>query len=362
MGLRIKVFFFLFFGTHSLALASVLEGDWDLSGQMVMESRIYQKPSSLTGASSFSIPWMTLDARFVSRDGGELFLQFLGVSPAPVGQNEFQLRQASFFLPQVLGESVDLRAGLLASELSQRLRSYWPVSNVANELDFSLQRWGYQAFSDYGFELFGNLGGDATTLVWGFQMTNGEGRGKPEQGPQKDLQAWIAAEWGSDSAVLAYLMVRRGAYENIPVPQAMKERYVLGVWAQQNRGWSGGLDLFVTSDPVDAINGQVAESVDLTVMGGQRVKGRGVSTLVRYIWSDQQDRLWQIFAKSDLLEPVMEDKDRQVMSQNFGLMFSPRVNVQWVFYHSQTWTGALHNLNTKEQQSWRLALNVDLND
>lgn len=359
MRLRIKVFFALSLGMFSSVQASMLEGDWDLSGQMVMESRIYQKPSSLTGTSSFSIPWMTLDAQFVSRDGGELYLQFLGVSPAPAGQNEFQLRQASFYLPEVLGESVDLRAGLLASELSQRLRPYWPLSNVSRELDFSMQRWGYQAFSDYGFEIFGDFAGSAS---WGFQMTNGEGQGNPEQGPQKDLQVWLAGEWGSDSSVLTYLLARRGAYENIPVPKAMKERLALGVWMQRSVGWSGGIDVFVASDPVDAINGKVAESIDLTDLGGQRVKGRGASTLLRYSWNDSRERLWQAFVKADWLQPVAEDREREIMSQNFGITFSPRINVQWLLYHSQTWTGSLHNLNTKEQQSWRLALNVDLND
>lgn len=363
MRLRIKVFFALFalcfWGFTAVARASILEGDWDLSGQLVMESRIYQKPSSLTGTSSFSIPWMTLDAQFVSRDGGELYLQFVGVSPAPTGTNEFQLRQASFFLPEVLGDQTDLRAGLLASELSQRLRFYWPLNRLANELDFALQRWSYQPFSDYGFEIFGNFGSSGS---WGFQMTNGEGQGKQEQGPQKDLEAWVAGEWGSEDSLLAYLLVRRGGYENIPVPQAMKERLALGVWSQKTLGWSGGLDLFLTSDPVDAINGKVAESIDLTDLGGKRVRGQGVSTLIRYSWKDAKERLWQFFVKSDLLQPVLEDRDRDIVGQNFGLLFSPRVNVQWAFYHSQTLPGPRHNLNTKEQQSWRLALNVDLND
>ncbi len=359
MNLRIKVFLLFTFGIQYFVKASVLEGGWDLSGQVVMESRVYQKPSSLSGTSAFQIPWLTLDARFVSRDGGELFLEVLGISPAPAGTSEFQLRQASFFLPEVLGESVDLRAGLLASELSQRMKAYWPIHRLSNELDFSLQRWNYQAFSDYGFEVFGFFGSFGS---WGFQATNGEGRGTAEKGPQKDLQVWIAAEWGEERTYLVYLQGRRGAYENIPAAQASKERVLLGFWSQMPEGWSAGLDMFATWDPVDAINGLVAESIDLTDLGGKRVHGRGASLAFRYAVFDGHEKLWQVFFKSDWLKPVFADSARDVRSHNFGLLYSPRVNVQWALYNSQTATEPGHNLNNKEQQSWRLALNVDLND
>lgn len=359
MSLRIKIFFIFAMILSVKGRAAVLEGSWDLSGQVVMESRIYQKPSSLNGTSLFQIPWMTLEAHFVSRDSGELFLEFLGISPPPTGTNEFQLRQASFFLPGILGEQVDLRAGLLSSELSQKLKGYWPYNRLSNELDFALQRWNYQPFSDYGFEVFAN---GASGFSWGFQATNGEGRGMPEKGPQKDLQVWIAAEGGQERNYLIFFQARHGAYENIPAPQATKDRVLLGVWTQKSEGWNAGLEAFMTWDPVDAINGLVAEQIDLTDLGGQRVRGQGASFNFRYAFLDSRSNLWQAFVKSDVLRPVAEDRERDLQGLNFGLLFSPRSNIQWALYNSQVATGIRHNINTKEQQSWRLALNVDLND
>lgn len=361
MFFRIKVFFLLLFpvGMPSFSRASVLEGSWDLSGQVVMESRVYQKPSSMNGTSLFQIPWMTLDARFVSRDGGELFLEFLGISPPPVGQNDFVLRQASFYYPAVLGDSVDLRAGLLASELSQRLKNYWPIYRLSNDLDFALQKYNYQPYSDYGFELFGSF---SQNWTWGLQVTNGEGRGVPEKGPQKDLQIFLAGEWGEERSFLVYLQGRRGGYENIPLEQAAKERLALGLWTQNPTGISAGLEGYMTKDPADAVNGIIAEQIDLTALGGQVIQGKGASVHLRYAWEDAQERIWQFFVKSDYLRPVAGDSERDVQGNNFGILYSPRVNVQWALYSSHVFTGQLHNVNTKEQQSWRLALNVDLND
>lgn len=350
---------FVLFSVGERAWTSVLEGEWDFSGQMVFEGRVYQKPSSQSGTSQFSIPWMTLQSRYASRDGGELFLEFLGITPVTAPAQEFSLRQGSFFLPQILGEFTHLRAGLLASELSQKQIPFWPSYYLSRELGFSLERWGYQAFSDYGFEIFGSL---SENWDWGLQLTNGEGRGQPEKGPNKDLQLWASRQWGEAQVHLVYVSVRRGGYENIPSPVSPKERALVGYLLSSPEGLSGGLEIFAVSDPVDAINGQVAESIDLTDLGGQRVNGQGATVLLRYGFVNSAGRPWSLFLKSSHLQPVTTDRNRDVQDLNFGASYSPRESAALVLYHSQISTGSLHNTISKEQQSWRLALNVDLND
>lgn len=366
MSSGIKSFFFnptlfLLFVASGLPThaSESLESSWDFEGQAIFDFRLEQKPSANNGLSTFSLPWLSLSAVREFEDKSELALEVFGATPV-TNSIEIQFRRIALTVAEAVGSSTDLELGLIENGFFEIQSKYWPLRRLSSEMRFPLQRWGYLPDTDYGFQLR-TLLGDKWTL--GFQATNGEGRGQAETGPRKDFSLWMTTEWsGSDDrAWLISLLGVRGAHESVASELASKDRASLAIWSTRFEGWSASLAYDWAADPADAINGKVAEQVNLTSKGGERVQAQGYTGHLRYDWRSPDGKHWSIWTGSERWEPVKGEGDRAIQSSHLGLTYTPRPLLTWAIYNTQTSFANNHSTAPRDQQSWRLSVDFRFN-
>lgn len=356
----IKIFFAGWVVLTGLSLrAQSTERNWDFSGQLLFDWRYFQKPSSVNGSTAFQLPWLSLSAVRQFEDQSELTFEIAGATPT-ANQIEVFFRRVSLRLPEAVAPSTDLEVGLIESGVTEIQRKYWSLSRLATEMDFPFQRWGYLPDTDYGVQIHSLLG-DNWTL--GLEMTNGEGRGMPEQSAHKDLLLWMAVEWSTetDRNWLITLQAARGGYPNVSQQDAAKERAAIGLWTSRHEGPTAHLEYLWASDPADAIDGKVAEQADLTAFGGTRVYAKGYSAHLSYDWQSPDSKRWSVFWRGDRWEPVRDQGNKAIESSHWGLVYGPRRNLQWVIYSAQTRFADQHSNAVRDQQSWRVSVFSEFN-
>lgn len=362
MSRGIKVFFVkfgIFVGLLMLAgpvLADEEPSTWDFDGQLIFDLRYLQKPSANSGMSTFAVPWMSLSAVKEFDDESQLTIEGYGATPTN-GTTEVHFRRVSFRVPEAVGVSTDLEVGLIENGLFDIQSQFWPLRRLATEMQFPLQRWGYLPDTDYGLQ-FHTLLGDNWTI--GLQATNGEGLGQSEAGQRKDLALWMAVEWSGadDRNWLFSLLGVHGSYENIDASLAAKDRASVGLWTSRFEGWSANVEYDWAADPADAINGIVAEGVDLTTHGGERVQAQGYSGHLRYDWRTPEGKKWSVFTRTDHWEPIKGEGDKAITSSQLGLSYSPRPLLTWAIYNTQTAFADNHSTPARDQQSWRASVDL----
>lgn len=373
MHCRIKSFFasalLLTFGGH-YCCAELAEGEdgvaheeasfegaslWTVTGRLTFDYRIPQKPSGQAGISVFQLPWMSLQVDGFLDESSRLIGEVIAESPSAAA-SIVRLRQLSY----QLHEDVDwpiLEVGLFPSAFYRRLDHFWPWRRLASEFDHPFQRWTYLADSDYGLGVFK----ENPQWSWGFQVTNGEGVNQSETGPHKEFSLWAIREWGSvhEREWLLGMQVIRGGYENVGT-NAFKDRATVSLWMQEPAGLSAHLEYNYASDTVDAINGAVANQVDLTPYSGQRMAAIGYGGHLSFAWLEGFNRTWGLFIRGDRWEPVKGAGSRAIDSSHFGLTLQTRRQATWAFYNTQTTFAHEHSKAARDQQSWRFALDLRL--
>lgn len=329
---------------------------WEVQGEAIMDLRLHQKPSSLVGAGTFQLPWINLSFSREFSDGPEFTVEVMSTTPS-TGTTDINLRQVAVLIPEVLGRSTDLQVGLIGNALFASEQRFYSYRRLANEFGFQLQRYGYLPDTDYGFQLETSL---SESWSLGLQATNGEGRGKSETGPRKDFALWLAREWRFETgrSWLLTLFGSRGGYETVPPEDSIKDRAQISLWTTREEGLSLGAEYNWAMDSVDAINKVVADQVDLTVLGGQRVTAVGYVGYFRYQWLNLPGPAFSIFYRGERWEPVKGNTDYAIQSSQLGLGYRSRANVQWQIYNTLTNYGLTHSLTARDNQSWRISLDL----
>ncbi len=329
---------------------------WEIEGEFVFDLRLHQKPSSLSGVGAFQAPWLSLAFTRDFEDETELIIEALTATPSS-GTTEINFRQVAVKVPNVIGRSTDLAVGLISNGFFSLQQKFWPNRRTAAEFAFPLHRYGYTPDTDYGFELQTFL---SDTWTMGLQFSNGEGRGKPETGLRKDFSFWLAREWSSidGRSWLLGLYGVRGGYEAIAIDSNNKDRSQISVASTQSEGFSGGAEYSWAWDPADALNGVAADQVNLTTFAGTRVAGIGYAGYLSYDWKSGAGTAWSIFSRADRWEPIKGDGNYAIASSQLGVGYKPRDTILWMLYNSLTSYGQLHSLAARDQQSWRITVDL----
>lgn len=326
-------------------------------GHIGVEGLLYLKPSGVAGTSQFQIPHagVELSTEFANGVTGDIEVSFQ--SPVTTG-NEFNIERASLTSDWGPDCAYRFRAGLFEPAWLQGAEEFWSFDRYSKDLKWAFERWGYTSAADYGFEVFsrGPSGG------FGLAVVNGEGIRRSEQGPQKDFHLWAAWDLRSETRRTEFLVtIIRGGYENIPTAAAAKERYSLAIRTAAEVGVFAGLEALQTRDPVDAINLKVAQDVDLTDLGGQRVSGQMGSMVLGYRFEPRDEKQWQAFARRDVVQPVAGEAERAVTSTQLGLVYSPAEGVNWLIHSSSLEFGKKHSNTTRDENTWRVSYHVGWN-
>lgn len=328
--------------------------DVDFKGLLRTEGLLYLKPSGLAGQSRFQIPYANVEALIRTDMDVEIDLEAVYRSPVAAGQSEFSLPRLNARIP--VSEHSRLTVGLFESASLEGQLSFWPWDNAHRDLAFPGVRWGYLPLSDYGVEWV--YQGEAWRT--GLSVTNGEGYQVRDQGPQKDFALWYSQRWGAVGDRQTELMLRlvHGGYENVPDAQARKQRYQASLISWSESGVFGGVESIWAQDPVDAINKLIADAVDLTDLGGQRVNAQIFSLTFGYSWGWREGQRWLLFGRSDSVQPVVGETERGIESNQLALSYAPSRGQEWIFHLSSLNYGERHAQSTRDEQIWRISYNV----
>lgn len=326
--------------------------DW--RGHLGVESVLFLKPSGAAGTSSFQIPQAGLEVvvNFSAKVRADFELTFQ--SPIVAG-NELNVQRASLQSDFGDGSLAQFRAGLFEPEWLRGGERFWPWDRYSRDFGWAFERWGYTSAADYGFEIFqrADRGG------FGVAVVNGEGLRQTDTGPQKDFHVWGALDWRSESRATELLFYAiRGGYENVPSIDSAKERYSLNLRSAADEGWLGGIESLFMRDPVDSINLKVVDLADLTDRGGERVSGRIGSLVLGYRFAKIGESQWQLFARRDQVDPIVDQAGRGVTAVQTGFFYSPRAGVDWLFFVSDLDYGERHSNAVRDENTWRLSYHV----
>jgi hypothetical protein len=340
-----KTIITLFLFWVSLAQAEV---DFEASGYLVSEARWIQKPSGQSGQNSFSIPAAGLALNFEDERWGEIF--FKGVTQSTnAGRARIQDLRASLALSSESFWRFEVGILQLEAEAARAVSDF--ARKSIPEDQYSLVRWGYLPESDVGFRFVRE---DFDSLI-SLSVVNGEGEAFSETGSNKDLHIFARKTW--DSVALEILLAR-GAFENVSAEESHHELAAVGLSYSGNSDWRAALQFFAGSDPADGVNGKVAEKINLTALGGQRLRSRGSRFEAAYLLNPE----WQIAYRNDTLLTSENERGYDFQSQRLGLLFSPRKAWKWAADWVQTGAADLQAASLagviKDNQSWRFSFEL----
>lgn len=304
----------------------------EISGQIRLNAEYDFEPSSKSGNSTFKSPGMELNFGIDPTD--DIWVQ-VGLQGGPSRDTEngkwnLQVSTAYAEFLGLMSRRDTLRYGLIPNLWIEYADSIWGYRWNCDTCGVFIDRYKYASRSDLGLSYRSSW----TYGFWSLAVTNGEGLDKEEQGGGKDFQMMV--EYLPMGLSLSHRMAFalsyiRGNYDHVAAALNKKERFLAQVHYLQKIGLSVILEAFWGEDPVDGINKNVADQVDLTDKGGLIAHSQGQSLLLKYGLPHQME----IFARHNRLNPMQEASARGLNEELLGFGFFPRQNLQFSLAWSQ---------------------------
>lgn len=310
-----------------------------LGGIFRMWAIVPLKPSAEEYQTQFKVPQIDLVMNMAPAKNIKGHLEF-AAGPTRDGtsdQWDMMVAMAYVEFERTFGTDIGVRYGLVPN--------IW-VENQATlvDLEFSsrtsknfLGRYGYSDTSDQGV----SIQEDQDIYGWSLAVVNGEGEKSDETGYGKEGRLFLRwsplSDWREEEKNFSVMAQwTEGSYTNVG-PESTKRRLQLLAKLDQDVSWGAQAEVFWGVDPVDAINGVVADSVDLTDRGGEVAHSFGYSARLYYSWRDavKSVRKYQVFARYDSLDPMRSADDRGLVSYLLGFSYFPARNLQFSLAMSQ---------------------------
>lgn len=280
----------------------------------------HQWPSSVSQKSEFSLARMLVNPHGDFEDGltWDVSLQMAPQREVDSGYYSAVLESAN--LSQSVGPDLQLRLGQFNPEwirFERRSSTEWLRGEDSESL---LSRFAFFHVADQGLEL-------KYDRSWGevfFTSMNGEGERSNEKGASKTVSLSYLGR-NEDLTQEWLVSAMKGRYDYISPEVASLERFVLQ-WSYKKNWQKVLLTAFTAKDPVDGINGIVADGADLSAHGGEAVSSRGYSLeLILPI------NCYDFLLRADHLDPDTGLAGNSIDAKIWGVSFQASKRVTLMF-------------------------------